>query len=159
MNSSPPGSSVHGILQARILEWVTIRFSRGSSRLRDQTQVSRIAGGFFTVWAARGASYVPWSPPKKSRNIWILFEHPSHQNFSPHWDETCVSFHIDWNGAPLPPTKNISTQNLWNLGMSEKRVFVDVIKLRILGWRNHLGRSGMCEVSSVVSNSLWGFGL
>ena len=39
---------VHGILQARILEWVTFPFCRGSSQPRDQTQVSRIAGGFFT---------------------------------------------------------------------------------------------------------------
>ena len=42
------GSSVHGILQARILEWVAIAFSRESCRPRDQTQVSCIAGGFFT---------------------------------------------------------------------------------------------------------------
>ena len=46
---SPSGSSVHGILQARILEWVAIPFSRGSSRPRDRTRVSCIAGGFFTV--------------------------------------------------------------------------------------------------------------
>ena len=51
LDYSPPGSSVHGILQARILEWVAIPFSRGSSWPRDQTQVSHIAGKFFTVWA------------------------------------------------------------------------------------------------------------
>ena len=44
VDCSPPGSSVHGILQARILEWVAISFSRGSSQPRDQTHVSRIAG-------------------------------------------------------------------------------------------------------------------
>ena len=44
-----PGSSVHGILQARILEWVAIPFSRGSPQPRDPTQVSCIAGGFFTI--------------------------------------------------------------------------------------------------------------
>ena len=48
MDGSPPGSSVHGILQARILEWVAIPFSRGSSQPRDQTQDSHITGGFFT---------------------------------------------------------------------------------------------------------------
>ena len=47
MDCSPPGSSIHGILQARILEWVAISFSRGSSRPRDRTQVSRIAGRHF----------------------------------------------------------------------------------------------------------------
>ena len=44
-------SSVHGIFQARVLEWVAISFSRGSSRPRDQTQVSCTAGRYFTVWA------------------------------------------------------------------------------------------------------------
>ena len=43
MDHSLPGSSVHGILQARILEWVAMSFSRGSSRPRDRTQVSRIS--------------------------------------------------------------------------------------------------------------------
>ena len=55
MDYSPPGSSVHGILQARILEWGAIPFSRESSQPKDQTQVSHIAGGFFTVWATREA--------------------------------------------------------------------------------------------------------
>ena len=52
---SPPGSSVHGILQARILEWVAMPSSRGSFQPRDHTQDSCIAGGFFTVWATREA--------------------------------------------------------------------------------------------------------
>ena len=55
MDYSPPGSSVHGILQAKILEWVTIPFSRGSSWPRGETQFSCIAGGFFTIWASREA--------------------------------------------------------------------------------------------------------
>ena len=50
-----PSSSIHGILQARILEWVAISFSRGSSRPRDHTWVSRIAGRCFTLWATREA--------------------------------------------------------------------------------------------------------
>ena len=51
VDCSPPGLSVHGILQARILEWVAIPFSRGSSRPRNRTQVSHIAGRFFIIWA------------------------------------------------------------------------------------------------------------
>ena len=58
MDCSPPGSSVCGILQARILEWVAISFSKGSSRPRDQTRVSRIAGRCFTIWATRGVPSV-----------------------------------------------------------------------------------------------------
>ena len=48
-----PDSSVHGIFQARGLEWVVISFSRGSSRPRDRTRVSHIVGRHFTVWATR----------------------------------------------------------------------------------------------------------
>ena len=55
MDCSPPGSSVHGILQARILEWVDISFSKGSSRPRDWTEISRIAGRRFNLWATREA--------------------------------------------------------------------------------------------------------
>ena len=55
MDCSLPGSSVHGISQARTLEWVAIPFSRGPSWSRDQTQVSCTAGGFFTLWATREA--------------------------------------------------------------------------------------------------------
>ena len=51
----PVGYIVHGILQARILEWVVFPFSRGSSQPRDQTQVSCNAGGFFTSGATREA--------------------------------------------------------------------------------------------------------
>ena len=71
-NYSPPGSSVHGILQARILEWVTIPFSRGSSWPKDRIQVSCNAGRFLTIWATRlggffleaekkGNGFSPWA--------------------------------------------------------------------------------------------------
>ena len=53
MDYSLPGSSVYGILQARILEWVAISFSRGSSQPRNRTQVSCIAGRILTNWAMR----------------------------------------------------------------------------------------------------------
>ena len=55
MDCSPPGSSVHGILQARVLEWGAIAFSRGSSQPRDRTQVSHIAGRRFNLWTTREA--------------------------------------------------------------------------------------------------------
>ena len=58
MDCSPPGSSVHGICQARILEWVAFPFSRASSQPRDHTHVSISAGGFFTT-----------EPPKKSNSL------------------------------------------------------------------------------------------
>ena len=60
MDCSLSGSSVHGILQARILEWVAVSFSRGFSRSRDWTQVSCIAGRLFTIWTTREAPAFVW---------------------------------------------------------------------------------------------------
>ena len=53
MDCSLPYSSIHGVFQARVLEWVAISFSRGSSQPRDQTWVSRIVVRCFTIWATR----------------------------------------------------------------------------------------------------------
>ena len=66
MDCSLPGSSVHGILQARILEWAAMLFSRGSSWPRDRTRISCIASGFFTVWATREAT-------KSQPRSWFFF--------------------------------------------------------------------------------------
>ena len=57
MDCSLPGSSVRGILPARILEWIAISFSRGSSWPRNETPVSCTAGRFFTFWATRETHY------------------------------------------------------------------------------------------------------
>ena len=63
MDCSLPGSSVHGIFQARVLEWIAISFSRGSSQPRDRTWVSHIVDSSFTVWATREVS---------SRDVWAV---------------------------------------------------------------------------------------
>ena len=63
MDCSLSGYSIHGIFQARVLEWIAIAFSRGSSRPRDWTWVSCIAGRRFTVWATR--LYLHWKCLKK----------------------------------------------------------------------------------------------
>ena len=62
VDSSPPDSSVHGILQARILEWVAISFSRGSSQPRDRTRVSCIGGRRFNLWATKSLPSWPSLP-------------------------------------------------------------------------------------------------
>ena len=91
-DSSPPGSSVYGILQVRILQWVAILFSRGSSQPRDWTWVSWIAGGFFTIWATREALTVTWPFTK-----WLSLLQASRQLFAgktlpkPAGDRKCFS--------------------------------------------------------------------
>ena len=67
LDCSPPGSSVHGILQARLLEWVATSFYRGSSQPRDQSQVFWIANRFFTFWATREAW---WEVGERIRMMW-----------------------------------------------------------------------------------------
>ena len=69
MDCSPPGSSVHGILQARILEWVAIPFSRGSSQPRDWTQVSCTASRFFTTEPPGKPHQSEWSSSKSLQVI------------------------------------------------------------------------------------------
>ena len=87
MDCSPPGSSVHGISQARMLEWVAISFSRGSSWPWDRNWVSHIADRFHTTWATREApiwphtpflfliSLVMWQPSYYFLTISIMFYH------------------------------------------------------------------------------------
>ena len=72
MNSSLPGSSLHGIFQARVLEWVAISFSRGSSRPRDWIWVSCIVGGRFTVWATREVKCLHCYPAHRSISTLFL---------------------------------------------------------------------------------------
>ena len=83
MDCSPPGSSVHWILWARILEWVAVSFCRGSSWPRDWTQDSWIAGRFFTIWATGKSQshsvvshslwphelYSPWNSPGQNTRV------------------------------------------------------------------------------------------
>ena len=66
---SPPGSSVHGILQARIVEWAAIPFCRGSSQPRDQTHVSCTEGRFFTIWASRGVDSLGYDSAIKNKEL------------------------------------------------------------------------------------------
>ena len=85
MNCSPPSSSVDGISQARILEWVAISFSRGSSQPRDWTRVSRIDEQIIYHWATREAQI------KVNCNQFQLLAHSSHSSpSSSHWTDHCA---------------------------------------------------------------------
>ena len=107
MDCSPPGSSVHGIFQARILDWIAVPFSRGSSQSRDQTRVSYIAGSLY-CWATREAppncvSVVDNSALRSSFIILcqtLLYHIKSTKNslrsFSEHVNFTGVQYTIIW---------------------------------------------------------------
>ena len=77
VNYSPPDSSVNAILQAKMLEWIVIPFSRGSSWPRDQTQVSCISGRFFTIWDTREAQ------KEGDRSPWLMVLAHSSLTYNP----------------------------------------------------------------------------
>ena len=69
---SLPGASIHGILQSRILEWVTISFSRGSSWPMDQSSISCITRRFFTIWATREVLHLAKLDHCEERDIFLI---------------------------------------------------------------------------------------
>ena len=83
MDCNLPGSSLHGILQARVLEWVAISFSRGSSPPRDWTLVSRIAGRCFNLWAT-SVSVFHLMLISLKQGLFLLTSLPNHLS------------HLDW---------------------------------------------------------------
>ena len=91
LDCNPPGSSIHAIFQARILEWVAIPISRGSFWPRDQTRVSRIAGRLFTIWATK----IPYM------GIWL--------------ENKC----IEWPYVPCPDGLYFISFSFKNYGRSE----------------------------------------
>ena len=125
MNFSPPGSSVHRILQARILEWVAISFSRRSSQLRVQTRVSCLAGGFFTT-----------KPPGQARLLDI------NVNF-------CLSFHYYYSFGhacgiliPWPVVKpRVQAMEAWNPNRTPREFYVSYFS--------------ECTKGSISSVQLW----
>ena len=102
VDCSPPGSSIHGILQARILEWVVISFSRESSRPRDRTQVPRIAGRHFNLWATR-----------EDFSIYPLVGTFLEKAIAPH--SSTLAWKIPWTAAyQAPPSMGFSRQEYWS---------------------------------------------
>ena len=99
---SPPDSSVHGILQARILEWIAFPFSSGSSPPRDQTWISCIAGRFFTNWATRLASI---QSLKYSKFIPLSTVFSSRCAFRDAVRKNHFSYHERWGQGSLLPTE------------------------------------------------------
>ena len=87
IDCSPPGSSVPGILQARKLKWVVIPFSRGSSRPRNRTYVSFMAGRFFTIWATRNMSTLMYD--RLTLETLVLQDLPV-------WDFTLIIVRVNW---------------------------------------------------------------
>ena len=106
MDCSPPGSSVHGLFQARVLEWVDLSFSRGSSQPKDWTRVSCTACRFFTIWAT-GETCGPlkkgilWKKKKKK----LLPKSDGDSEWELPW--------VFWK-SPHPWPKNLTPNKTWD---------------------------------------------
>ena len=112
MDYSPPGSSVHGIFQAGILERVAISFSRGFSPLRNQTHISCIADGFFTTEP-------PEKPPKCIENVYTAYKQPKITRVN------CLKTHesrISILALPSAGLFHISTVHWHNFSIRQKCV-------------------------------------
>ena len=97
MDYSPPGSSVHGIFQARILEWVTIPFSKRSSWPWHQTWFSCIAGGFFTIWATRKTGVWHMTGYQRCSEIVVVGAHKTQKlSEAPQLSIICLIFSFDF---------------------------------------------------------------
>ena len=152
MNYSPQGSSVHGISQARILEWVAISFSMGSSRPRDQTGVSRIAGGFFinNSWCP-GRNENAESLVQKSLRIPRQWQRSFKSITGPFWAWLCNTVCTPWSRPCVGPVSHHlllcslseKSPETWNQGGYSEPFHLN----HWMFWRGAAGRKGNRETS------------
>ena len=107
MDCSPPGSFVHQISQARILEWVAISSSRGSSRPRDWTCISCMVGGFFTTESPGKSAVKQVLAPLDGLILYLLLLHPNAVKYTSHWLSSTRK------PPSYPPALLLSTFNSW----------------------------------------------
>ena len=119
MDSSLPGSAVHGISQARILEWAAISFSRGSSQSRDGTRVSYIADRHFTIWATREA-FLEYKVGFKARTFWPLISLSSAPMLAPLF---ILGALLSPSTPPPPPTPALPRELCHKPGLWSDNIF------------------------------------
>ena len=154
MNCSPPGSSVCGILQERILEWVAMPFSRGSSQTRDQTYLSHIslvAGRFFTTSTTWEAPFnwqyrKPSLPPPNSYRALCLTQAPcTFFFFSFLFVCLFIPFFFNWRINALQYCIGFRHTSTWN---SHGHIrFPSLLKPLPLGLSKSTGLSSPCHTA------------
>ena len=128
MDCSLSGYSVHGIFQEKVLEWIAISFSRGSSRPRNRTHVSHTAGRCFTIWATPGSSTSheedenlnPWGIESAGASVFILLFWLSHTG-SLQCEVAKAGMYGKWGITALP----VGRQGLISVGIGPNRKQTD----------------------------------
>ena len=140
MDCSLPGSSVHGIFQARVLEWDATSFCRGSFRPRDQTQVSRIVGRCFTVWATIQEKW-NITHPSHSRQQMCLSWWPCPPPFLyPHGDVLLLLLLSLFSHVRLCATPwTVAYQASPSMGFSRQEHWSGLPFATVLGYKSHVG--------------------
>ena len=146
MDHSPPGSSVHGILQASLLEWADIPFSKGSSQLRNWTQVSCIAGRFFTLGAIRNTD-LKWTV--ETKRSMTHFTHIAHKTVWPISSCTARTPMGGGQGAgPDGAWRKLQFQQAWPSSASPWRLFSRLplfllLKMQMQRWTVSFAKSSI----------------
>ena len=148
MGCTAPGSSMPGILKARILEWVAISFSRGSSQPGDQTWVSCTAGRFFTAWASREVlRLLPFSSGSVAQSCPTLWDPMNRSTPGLPVHHQTLEFtqtHARRVGdaiqpshplsSPSPPALNLSQHQGIFQGVSSSHQVAKVLEFILLSW-------------------------
>ena len=125
---SLPGSSIHGIFQAGVLEWGATLFSRGSSQPRDRTRISNIPGRRFNLWASREAQrksvlnihWKDWCWSWNSNTLATWCEELTHWKRPWCWERLRAGGEVDdrgWDGSVASPTMDMGLGGLRELVM------------------------------------------
>ena len=130
IDCSVPGSSLHGIFQAIVLEWIVISFSRGSSQPRAQTRVSRIVGRCFTIWATREVLRY-WCNPQQR---WLAFRKKYSSLYASHstlkmkrfFFHSYLSIFQSPRAHPKPREDRSSRRNQTNSGTTPQMITVEI---------------------------------
>ena len=144
MDCSLPGSSIHGIFQAKVLEWVAISFSKGSSQPRDRTQVSCIAGRHFTIWATWGVALAYW------HNYELVIQRPPNRDQKQCVKQVTKNRVNKWTaGTAMVPNNNLQRSNSCRTYPKPK------VNQSFWMCVQSLSYKGAQEVFLIIKNNFW----